>query len=75
MWPQHICILEAREIPEHPGETLRLPRKVVSVPRKQTMTLTALGGPQGHEVAGTVHLAQTLHLHLHLVCGVRLQNF
>ena len=39
------------------------------------MALTSFGSPQGHEVVGTVHLAQTLDLDFDLICGVWLQDF
>lgn len=61
-----------------PAPSLRIPRK----PRRHTRpvgvqtraALTPLGSPQRQDIVGAVHLAQALHLHLHLIRGVWLQD-
>ena len=56
-------------VPEHPGKLCKSTEGLVPV------ALTSFGSPQGHDVVGTVHLAQTLDLDFDLIRGVWLQDF
>lgn len=42
---------------------------------KSAIILTALWGPQGHEVIGVVHLAEAVNLDFNMIRGIRLQDF